>query len=69
MNARYDRFLTPPYRMGWRKYWEAEQDPMFTSIRHHPRFAALVARMQADVAAIRERAGGEERAAGLRDSR
>lgn len=54
------------YQMGHRRYWEAELDPMFDSIRDHPRFVALMDRMRADVEAMRTGVEAEERAAGLR---
>lgn len=54
------------YDMGQRRYWDADLDPMFDSVRDDPRFVALVDRMRADVEAMRARVEEEERAAGLR---
>jgi protein kinase/serine/threonine-protein kinase len=54
------------YDMGQRRYWEAEMDPMFDSIREHPRFVSILSRMRSDVEGMRTRIEEEERAAGLR---
>ena len=54
------------YRMGHRRFWEADMDPMFDSIRDEPRFVALVDSMRADIEAMRARVAEEETALGLR---
>jgi protein kinase/serine/threonine-protein kinase len=54
------------FEMGGRRYWDAEQDPMFESVRDHPRFMALVRQMREDVEAMRRRVEEEEIAAGIR---
>lgn len=54
------------YRMGHRRFWDADLDPMFDSIRDEPRFVALVDSMRADIEAMRARVVAEETALGLR---
>jgi TolB-like protein/tetratricopeptide (TPR) repeat protein len=54
------------YEMGQRRYWDAEMDPMFDSIRDHPRFKTLLERMRSDVEEMRQRMEREEKARGLR---
>jgi TolB-like protein/Tfp pilus assembly protein PilF len=54
------------FQMGFRRYWDAELDPMFDSIREHPRFVALVDRMRVEMDAMSQRARAEEHALGLR---
>jgi TolB-like protein len=49
-------WLARAYDAGWRDYRSLARDPIFDRIRNTTRFRTLMSRMEADVAAMRERA-------------
>jgi serine/threonine protein kinase/tetratricopeptide (TPR) repeat protein len=49
------RWIGAGYRSGWRLYREMSRDPFFSSLRNDPEFLRIRQRIQADVAAMRQR--------------
>ena len=54
-NAGALRHLEVAYQHGWRYYREATLDPILGRLKGEPTYRALLARMEADVAAMRKR--------------
>jgi hypothetical protein len=49
-------WLDRGYEAGWRDYRITRRDPFFAGLRDEPRFRALLARMESDVAGMQRRA-------------
>jgi hypothetical protein len=52
-------WLERGYEAGWRTPYHVSGAPWFASLEQEQRFRSLVARMEADVAAMRQRAGAD----------
>jgi hypothetical protein len=50
---------------GWRNYYAVVHDPRWTGVREHPRIAAVLARVKADLAEQRARVEADDRADGF----
>ena len=49
-------WLDRGYEAGWKDYRITRRDPFFAGLRNEPRFRALLARMESDVAGMQQRA-------------